>query len=74
MERDFGGTSLSDRTPRKLSLNRETVRQLGNDDLNRIVGGKVQSPPMNTANSCPVSYCICVTGEVCRDLSSICNN
>ena len=65
---------MSDRTPRKLSLNRETVRQLDPQDLNKVVGGVVPSPPMNTANSCPVSACICITGELCNDLSLVCNS
>ena len=63
---------MTERTPRKLGLNRETVRQLDSNDLNRVVGGKLQSPPMNTANSCPVSACICITGFECRDLSLVC--
>lgn len=58
---------MSDNNTRKLSLNRETLRQLDQDDLGRVAGGQMQ-----TAGTCPVSACICVTGEVCRTLSAAC--
>ena len=52
---------------RKLSLNFETVRQLDQDDLGQVAGGQMQ-----TAGTCPVSACICVTGRVCQTLSAAC--
>ena len=58
---------MTDRNPRKLSLSRETVRQLDSDDLGKVAGGQMQ-----TANTCPVTACICVTGRVCNALTTGC--
>jgi hypothetical protein len=52
---------MNNRAPKKLRLSRETVRQLDHDDLGKVAGGQMQ-----TAGTCPVSACICVTGEVCQ--------
>ncbi len=50
--------------PRQLKLNRETVRHLSDVELDRVLGGQNQ-----TAGTCPVTACICVTGVICRDLT-----
>jgi hypothetical protein len=63
---------MTESTPNKLSLNRETVRQLDQGDLGKVAGGQLPGQQTNTANTCPVSACVCVTGKVCYDLSLNC--
>jgi hypothetical protein len=46
---------------KRLDLNRETVRRL-DGELEGVDGGAF---PMNTAGTCPVTACICVTGIIC---------
>ena len=65
---------MSERTTKKLSLNRETVRRLNDEELAEAVGAGMNS----AGNSCPVTACICLqTGYICQvgvQLTGICNS
>jgi hypothetical protein len=53
--------NLNDRiatSPRKLSLNKETLKRLTGEDLSRIAGGR--PPPQTTIdNGCPMNTDLC---------------
>jgi hypothetical protein len=65
-------TQLSERTRGKLTLNRETVRRLDDEELATAAGARMNS----AGNSCPVTACICLhTGYICQvgiQLSAVC--
>jgi hypothetical protein len=58
---------MTKRSQSRLSLNRETVRCLDSGDLGGVAGG------VNTAGTCPVTACVCVTTRVCQTTSYVCN-
>jgi hypothetical protein len=60
---------MSRRARSSHSLNRETVRLIDDGRLGEIDGGQTQ-----TAGTCPVTACICVTGIICQDLSNLACN
>lgn len=45
---------------RKLTLHRETLRQLEHAQLSKIAGGRTQlCDPWETGTNCDISFCIC---------------
>lgn len=50
---------MNKNAPRKLTLNKETVRLLEKQDLEKAAGGTSLGAPCETGTRCNISLCIC---------------